>query len=73
MDSFLSTHRHKRTSSRSTIPTPLMEPSELEELLQPFKEEFRQKQADSFAQAKASYEQLNEQLTSELPQLIDLR
>ena len=41
--------------------------------MQPFKEEFRQKQADTFAQAKASYEQLNEQLTSELPQLIDLR
>jgi hypothetical protein len=71
-DSLLLDSRHKRTSGRSATSTPLMAPSELE-LLQPFKEESQQKQADSFAQAKAAYEQLNEQLTSELPQLIDLR
>ena len=41
--------------------------------MQPLKQEFIQKQADLYLQAKAAYEQLNEQLTSELPQLIDLR
>ena len=39
----------------------------------PVKEEFMRKQADKLEQAKAAYEQLNEQLMSELPQLIDLR
>jgi hypothetical protein len=29
--------------------------------------------ADNLSQAKAAYEQLNQQLTDELPQLIDLR
>lgn len=39
----------------------------------PFKQEFLQKQADDYSQAKQAYEQLNEQLSTELPQLIDLR
>lgn len=62
-----------RNGSRSRIPTPFLQPSELEEMMEPFKQEFIQKQADIYVQAKAAYEQLNEQLTSELPQLIDLR
>jgi len=52
---------------------PFFEPSELEEIMAPVKEQFMQKQADKLEQAKAAYEQLNEQLMSELPQLIDLR
>jgi hypothetical protein len=64
---------HSRTGSRGRIPTPFLQPSELEEMMEPFKQEFVQKQADIYVQAKAAYEQLNEQLTSELPQLIDLR
>jgi hypothetical protein len=39
----------------------------------PLKVEFMRKQADKLEQAKAAYDQLNEQLMSELPQLIDLR
>ena len=62
-----------RSDSRGRLPTPFLQPSELEELMQPLKQEFIQKQADLYLQAKAAYEQLNEQLTSELPQLIDLR
>ena len=67
------------TSSRPAFgrhtgtPTPFFSPSELEELMAPLKQDFIQRQADIFVQAKAAYEQLNEQLTSELPQLIDLR
>jgi hypothetical protein len=49
------------------------QPSELEEIMAPVKADFMQKQADKLEQAKAAYEQLNEQLMSELPQLIDLR
>ncbi|KAI7606603.1 hypothetical protein KC343_g11520 [Hortaea werneckii] len=41
--------------------------------MQPLKEEFLKTQADLIMQAKSLYEQLNEQLTNELPQLIDLR
>ncbi|KAM0705266.1 hypothetical protein Q7P35_008056 [Cladosporium inversicolor] len=52
---------------------PSFEPSELEEIMAPLKDEFMRKQADKLEQAKAAYEQLNEQLMSELPQLIDLR
>jgi hypothetical protein len=62
-----------RSDSRGRLPTPFLEPSELEQLMQPLKQEFIQKQANIYVQAKAAYEQLNEQLTSELPQLIDLR
>lgn len=49
------------------------QPSELEEIMAPVKADFMQNQADKLEQAKAAYEQLNEQLMSELPQLIDLR
>lgn len=62
-----------RNDSRGRLPTPFLQPSELEQLMQPLKQEFIQKQANLYLQAKAAYEQLNEQLTSELPQLIDLR
>jgi hypothetical protein len=41
--------------------------------MRPVREDFMEKQADGLLQAKAAYEQLNEQLTTELPQLIDLR
>ena len=54
-------------------PTPFFEPAELETIMAPVRSEYIQKQADDLEQAKTSYEQLNEQLTSELPQLIDLR
>lgn len=53
--------------------SPMFEPSELEELMQPLREDFIRNQADECKQAKAAYLQLNEQLTNELPQLIDLR
>lgn len=56
-----------------TSSTPFFQPSELEDFMRPFKLEFAKKQADELEQAKAAYEQLNEQLTTELPQLIDLR
>ncbi|KAI7206536.1 hypothetical protein KC352_g18060 [Hortaea werneckii] len=52
---------------------PFLQPSELEDIMQPLKEEFLKTQADLIMQAKSLYEQLNEQLTNELPQLIDLR
>lgn len=61
----------KRPSARA--PSPFFQPSELEEIMAPVKQHFMQRQADEIAQAKAGYEQLNEQLTTELPQLIDLR
>ena len=54
-------------------PSPFFNPSELEEIMAPLKREFITKQADLLQQAKAAYEQLNEQLSTELPQLIDLR
>ncbi len=41
--------------------------------MQPLKQEYIRNQTDEVLQAKAAYDQLNEQLTSELPQLIDLR
>lgn len=56
-----------------TQSTPFFEPSELEEIMAPLKVDFMRKQADKLEQAKAAYDQLNEQLMSELPQLIDLR
>lgn len=64
---------HKPSSRLASRPTPFFQPSELEDIMAPLREEFIQKQADDFAQAKAVYEQLNDQLTTELPQLIDLR
>ena len=41
--------------------------------MRPVREDFLRKQADNLAQAKQAYDQLNEQLSTELPQLIDLR
>jgi hypothetical protein len=61
------------STSGSRPSTPFWHPSELEEIMQPLKEEYLKSQTDKLAQAKAAYEQLNEQLTAELPQLIDLR
>jgi hypothetical protein len=61
------------TPARTIKSTPFFHPSELEDIMQPLKREFVQRQADLCAQAKAAYEQLNQQLTDELPQLIDLR
>ncbi|RMY98132.1 hypothetical protein D0862_07728 [Hortaea werneckii] len=52
---------------------PFLQPSELEDIMQPLKEEYFQTQTDLLMQAKHAYEQLNDQLTAELPQLIDLR
>jgi hypothetical protein len=63
----------RQKSIPNTHSRPFFEPSELEEIMAPVKEQFMQKQADKLEQAKAAYEQLNEQLMSELPQLIDLR
>lgn len=63
-------------SERSSIrvaSTPFFTPSELEDLMHPLKQKFAEEQADLLEQAKAAYEQLNQQLTDELPQLIDLR
>ncbi|KAM0721060.1 hypothetical protein Q7P37_003346 [Cladosporium fusiforme] len=59
------------SSARSS--TPWFEPSELEEIMAPLKVDFMRRQADRLSQAKEGYNQLNEQLMSELPQLIDLR
>ncbi|KAK3117323.1 BAR adaptor protein Hob3 [Teratosphaeriaceae sp. CCFEE 6253] len=53
--------------------TPFFHPSELEQLMQPLRQEYRQTKADECTQARVAYEQLNEQLSTELPQLIDLR
>lgn len=61
------------STGRMPLSTPFFQPSELEEIMEPFKLEFIRKNADQLEQAKAAYEQLNEQLTTELPQLIDLR
>lgn len=65
--------RRSRDSNGARSATPFFHPSELEKLMQPLREEFLHSQTDKLAQAKAAYEQLNEQLTNELPQLIDLR
>lgn len=59
------------SSSRSR--TPWLEPSELEEIMAPLKVDFMRRQADRLEQAKVAYDQLNDQLMAELPQLIDLR
>ncbi|KAH9822750.1 BAR protein [Teratosphaeria destructans] len=69
----IQSRRSSGNSSRKTAPTPFWHPSELELIMQPIKEEYLKTQTDKLAQAKAAYEQLNEQLTNELPQLIDLR
>lgn len=53
--------------------TPFLHPSELEQIMQPLKAAYMKNQTDELQQAKAAYEQLNEQLTTEIPQLIDLR
>lgn len=74
--SFIAAHEASKSNqlrTKSRIVTPFFQPSELEEIMEPFMLEFIKKQADSLQQAKAAYEQLNEQLTNELPQLIDLR
>lgn len=63
----------KSTESSRMTRTPFFNPSELEDIMQPFKARFIEEQADELEQAKAAYEQLNQQLTDELPQLIDLR
>ncbi|KAI6822520.1 BAR-domain-containing protein [Hortaea werneckii] len=52
---------------------PFLQPSELDDIMQPLKEEYSKTQTDLLMQAKHAYEQLNDQLTAELPQLIDLR
>jgi hypothetical protein len=65
--------RSRQSHVSSTIRTPFFEPSELEDIMAPLKADFVRRQADKLEQAKAAYEQLNEQLMSELPQLIDLR
>jgi len=57
----------------SSYRTPWFEPSELEDIMAPLKLDFMFRQADKLEQAKVAYDQLNEQLMSELPQLIDLR
>jgi hypothetical protein len=63
----------RNTRVSSTQNTLFFNPSELEDIMAPLKVEFMRKQADKLEQAKAAYDQLNEQLMSELPQLIDLR
>lgn len=63
--------RPNRASSSHS--TPWFEPSELEEIMAPLKVDFIRRQTDKLEQAKVAYDQLNEQLMSELPQLIDLR
>lgn len=61
------------TPARPLKRTPFFHPSELEDIMAPVRQEFVMQQTDICAQAKAAYEQLNQQLTDELPQLIDLR
>jgi hypothetical protein len=63
----------RNTRISSVQSTPFFNPSELEDIMAPLKVELMRKQADKLEQAKAAYDQLNEQLMSELPQLIDLR
>ena len=58
---------------RKPIHTPFLHPSELEDLIRPVREQYIREQTDTLKQAKAAYDVLNEQLTNELPQLIDLR
>ncbi|SMR56857.1 unnamed protein product [Zymoseptoria tritici ST99CH_3D1] len=61
------------STSHSLISTPFFHPSELEDIMAPLRKEFIERKADLCLKAKAAYEQLNNQLTEELPQLIDLR
>lgn len=61
------------TNPRNITPNPFFTPSELHDLMLPLKRAFLKQRADELKQAKAAYEQLNEQLSTELPQLIDLR
>jgi len=76
-----SAHFHAGTANPSTglrtwkkrLPFFTLAPSELEDLMAPLATGFKQRQADMLMQAKAAYEQLNDQLTNELPQVIDLR
>ena len=63
----------RQTRASSSHKTPWFEPSELEDIMAPLKLDFMRRQADKLDQAKVAYDQLNEQLMSELPQLIDLR
>jgi len=63
--------RQNRVSS--SYSSPWFEPSELEDIMAPLKLDSMRRQADKLEQAKVAYDQLNEQLMSELPQLIDLR
>lgn len=75
----ISDSMRKRQLTQSSRPsleaslTPFFHPSDLEQLMQPLREEYIRMQTNLCAQAKVAYDQLNEQLTSELPQLIDLR
>ena len=66
-------NRETSTPSRTIGRTGLFHPSELEEIMAPLKQEFIEAKTDELKQAKVAYDQLNTQLTDELPQLIDLR
>jgi len=67
-------HHYRHSSAAGpSAKTPFFHPSELEQLMKPLREEYIRTQTNELAQAKAAFEQLNQQLTSELPQLIDLR
>lgn len=61
------------SASGSFAATPFFDPSELEDIMRPLREKFVHEETDMLAQAKTAYDQLNDQLSSELPQLIDLR
>ena len=65
--------RSASTATRKPGRSPWLNPSELEDIMAPLREQYIQTQTDSLKQAKVAYDQLNEQLTNELPQLIDLR
>lgn len=60
-------------SKRTLLRTPFMNPSELEDLMAPLREDYMKNKTDNLTQAKEAYEQLNTQLSNEIPQLIDLR
>ncbi|TKA76573.1 hypothetical protein B0A55_04060 [Friedmanniomyces simplex] len=68
-----SNNKSRGNGSEELSRTPFFHPSELEQIMQPLKQEYIRNQTDEVLQAKAAYDQLNEQLTNELPQLIDLR
>ena len=65
--------RSASAATRKPGRSPWLNPSELEDIMAPLREQYIQTQTDSLKQAKVAYDQLNEQLTNELPQLIDLR